>query len=429
MSSPSGGKRSSNTAGSPNPQGFTMRPKWLFDTKLSPAEREVYTVLLDFDWTIDGQRKGVVWPSVPTIAAKAGLGPTSVRSALRTLERIGVIDIEPRWADDRQSNCLSNNYRINPLSQQQVAAICALTRRQLKSLDEPDSNAEVGLPRNVESPSGTRSTPLPDPNHPPTDSGGEVEEGNKTKEKQMNLDWTGRTYGTHPAACGGGVTTAIPIAKAGQRIGQALEEPGDSPGTRTVPGTGNDPGTTPGLGSGPEDHGGGLGDQGDQVPPALGLRVSKVSYYKLPLPDPDLEQKAVEILNALDKLRVQTLGVKPINTSTRRSQMTPARFMVAFDRYPSDEVLDVVRWAFSGARGTKAWPKKLTKVYELRRLYPQVLEAFRNAQVADMGPEEPTPATSEAAQGHSTPDRPAPWQRERTLQELTDLRARLEAHR
>lgn len=128
----------------------------------------------------------------------------------------------------------------------------------------------------------------------------------------------------------------------------------------------------------------------------------------------DQELAALEILELLDKLRVQKPNVRPLRAGSRPGQLTSARLLVAFDKVSVPEVLDAIRWAFSTPGSARGWPERLPKVYVLREQLPKLLEEYRRASVGDI-----------SGEVHQALLEPA----ERTPEENAELRRRLENHR
>ena len=64
----------------------------LFHPRLSDGAKVIYGVLQSFDGPDEtGQRKGYVWPSLPTLAKKSGKDERTVSRHLRALAQRGLI--------------------------------------------------------------------------------------------------------------------------------------------------------------------------------------------------------------------------------------------------------------------------------------------------------------------------------------------------
>ena len=159
------------------PYKFTKRPNWLFQTKLNLAAREVYTVLLSHAWG----GKATVFPSIKRIAEMAGIGRTTVKDALNTLESIGLIDIDRRPP-------AANRYTIRDLSgdlsEAEIEQICSLSRAEIATCEPATRTSRIpaGTSR---IPAGTSRIPTVDR----SDSGHEVYEH---KDDELKEDKTRR---------------------------------------------------------------------------------------------------------------------------------------------------------------------------------------------------------------------------------------------
>lgn len=72
------------------------------------GDKLVLIGLLSFDWCIDGERKGVVWPSMDALAAATGMCRRTVLSAIERLEKARVITVE------RKKGC-AHHYKLGAL--------------------------------------------------------------------------------------------------------------------------------------------------------------------------------------------------------------------------------------------------------------------------------------------------------------------------
>lgn len=84
---------------------FSIIPEWLTNSEVSDNAFRVYSVLCRYADKIDGS----CWPSIKSIGQKCGKSPSTVKRALKELEKIGAIVIDPRYNDDGQT---SNLYTI-----------------------------------------------------------------------------------------------------------------------------------------------------------------------------------------------------------------------------------------------------------------------------------------------------------------------------
>ena len=84
---------------------FSIIPEWLTNSEISDNAFRVYSVLCRYADKIDGS----CWPSIKSIGQKCGKSPSTVKRALKELEKIGAIVIDPRYNDDGQT---SNLYTI-----------------------------------------------------------------------------------------------------------------------------------------------------------------------------------------------------------------------------------------------------------------------------------------------------------------------------
>ena len=57
-----------------------------------------------------GDSEGACWPGVRTIAKELNLSPRTVQRALRDLERLGLIQSQPRYREN--GSCTSNRYLL-----------------------------------------------------------------------------------------------------------------------------------------------------------------------------------------------------------------------------------------------------------------------------------------------------------------------------
>jgi DNA-binding transcriptional MocR family regulator len=87
---------------------YTRLPDALLSV-LSPREHQVIHLLLSYRWTDDA----LIYPSVPTMAARLGCSERTIQRTAHELERRGYLIIEARYRDD-QGQC-SNVYHPGPL--------------------------------------------------------------------------------------------------------------------------------------------------------------------------------------------------------------------------------------------------------------------------------------------------------------------------
>jgi GntR family transcriptional regulator len=60
------------------------------------------------------RQTGICWPKIKTIGARILLSESSVKRALHTLKKVGLITIDPRWSDDGDRT--SNLFTLIPLA-------------------------------------------------------------------------------------------------------------------------------------------------------------------------------------------------------------------------------------------------------------------------------------------------------------------------
>ena len=87
--------------------GFTMVPTWMVISEDVTAHMIPVYVALG-TWT---DRDGTAWPSVKNIATRAKISDRAVRSALRDLEAMGLVETTARTTNDNGRT--SNMYRLN----------------------------------------------------------------------------------------------------------------------------------------------------------------------------------------------------------------------------------------------------------------------------------------------------------------------------
>lgn len=88
----------------PMPSAWAVFPSWLRGT-LTPYEIAVYVTLGTYT---DGNH--YCYPSMPTIAAGAGVSERTARRAIRSLEAKGLLIVTARFAEDGDRS--SNGYRL-----------------------------------------------------------------------------------------------------------------------------------------------------------------------------------------------------------------------------------------------------------------------------------------------------------------------------
>ena len=82
-------------------------PNKIFDENFSPHEFMIYCFLVSV-----GDSKGVSFWSVPKMAKKCNMCPTTCRNTLKSLEEKGYIDITQRFFENAQQ---SNIYTIHQI--------------------------------------------------------------------------------------------------------------------------------------------------------------------------------------------------------------------------------------------------------------------------------------------------------------------------
>jgi predicted transcriptional regulator len=136
---------------------FTKFPNWIFSTALKSNTCMAYLALLSFDW--NGKR--VVWPSVPTIAAKAHISVSSAYKALHELEHTGLITIEARYGDVDRRVRQSNQYHLEELSQRTIDVLCQAAQNKPKSSGDPCAAGGSDIPLHGKSSTVGETPPAP----------------------------------------------------------------------------------------------------------------------------------------------------------------------------------------------------------------------------------------------------------------------------
>jgi len=88
---------------------FSIVPEWLIESNASDSAIRVYSALCRFADKDDGS----CFPSHMTIGKKCNKSVSTVKRALKELEKIGAITIEPRFIDDKGQT--SNLYTVKYL--------------------------------------------------------------------------------------------------------------------------------------------------------------------------------------------------------------------------------------------------------------------------------------------------------------------------
>ena len=86
---------------------FFLLPNKIFDENFSPYEFMIYCFLVSV-----GDSKGVSFWSVPKMAKKCNMCPTTCRNTLKSLEEKGYIDITQRFFENAQQ---SNIYTVHQI--------------------------------------------------------------------------------------------------------------------------------------------------------------------------------------------------------------------------------------------------------------------------------------------------------------------------
>ena len=82
-------------------------PNKIFDENFSPHEFMIYCFLVSV-----GDSKGVSFWSVPKMAKKCNMCPTTCRNTLKSLEEKGYIDITQRFFENAQQSNIYTVHRI-----------------------------------------------------------------------------------------------------------------------------------------------------------------------------------------------------------------------------------------------------------------------------------------------------------------------------
>ncbi|MCL0001509.1 helix-turn-helix domain-containing protein, partial [Providencia rettgeri] len=82
---------------------------------------------------------GVCWPSVPTIARQIGAGESTVRTAIKNLEKAGWLSSEKRRKGNRNA---SNIYQLN-VDKLASAAMAALSQPPVSDTSNSDASKSV----------------------------------------------------------------------------------------------------------------------------------------------------------------------------------------------------------------------------------------------------------------------------------------------
>ena len=86
---------------------FFLLPNKIFDENFSPHEFMIYCFLVSV-----GDSKGVSFWSVPKMAKKCNMCPTTCRNTLKSLEEKGYIDITQKIFENAQQ---SNIYTVHQI--------------------------------------------------------------------------------------------------------------------------------------------------------------------------------------------------------------------------------------------------------------------------------------------------------------------------
>lgn len=146
------------------PQGFAMIPNWLArSTSLSPAAKTLYVAL-----SSRVGRTRVVWPSQERLVAETGLSESTLRRALRVLERAGLVEtrVEVTATGRRNSYVLHTSIQQGGSGHTDRMGPVTVTGKEEPSEQEPSST------------------------HPPPTSNGGVGRGQDTRRGRMTNSWT-----------------------------------------------------------------------------------------------------------------------------------------------------------------------------------------------------------------------------------------------
>lgn len=112
---------------------FSIIPEWITEANISDSAVRVYSALCRFA----DKDNGSCYPSHQTIGKRCNKSVSAVKRALKELEKIGAIKIEPRFIDDKGQT--SNLYTVKYLP------ITNELEGQVKNELDPSSNSDYKL--------------------------------------------------------------------------------------------------------------------------------------------------------------------------------------------------------------------------------------------------------------------------------------------
>ena len=99
------------------------------------------------------------------------------------------------------------------------------------------------------------------------------------------------------------------------------------------------------------------------------LSTAKNLGFNTPLADSTKEGLAVDIVDLLDKLRVERLEKSAITAKQREHNLKTARLLLDNDSKPYGEITGMLRWAYDDVH----WSTRISTLYQLRQNYTELL--------------------------------------------------------
>lgn len=97
-----------NDSTTPAP-GFSIVPNWMLHAEDVTGKMVLaYTALASF-----ADRSGLAWPAMETLAARSKMAEGTLRQALRELQRLGLVEVQPRYREDGTRTSNAYVIRVN----------------------------------------------------------------------------------------------------------------------------------------------------------------------------------------------------------------------------------------------------------------------------------------------------------------------------